>query len=119
MNRGTHCGCRVVFRGSYGLCDHLIPHFASVATTVCTLLHFHICPLPSSHPQVLRSPCAAMASAQQQSEGSMSASSQTSAEKSQSSQPFKVMEPDEYWKTSTTKVKDLNKLREQGLLPDP
>jgi hypothetical protein len=29
------------------------------------------------------------------------------------------VQPDEYWKASTTKVKDLNKLREQGLLLDP
>jgi hypothetical protein len=53
-----------------------------------------------------------MASAQQQSEGSMSASSQMSAEKSQSSQPSKMVQPDEYWNASTTKEKDLKKLRE-------
>jgi len=60
-----------------------------------------------------------MAFAQQQSEGSMRASSQTSAEKSQSSKPSKVVQLDEYWKASTMKVKDLKKLRERGLLPNP
>jgi hypothetical protein len=45
----------------------------------------------------------------------MSASCQTSAEKSQRSQPSKVVQPNEYQKASTTKVKDLKKLREQGL----
>ena len=29
------------------------------------------------------------------------------------------MQPDEYWKASTTKVKNLKKPRERGLLPDP
>ena len=29
------------------------------------------------------------------------------------------MEPNEYWKTLTTKVNDLKKLGEQGMLPDP
>jgi hypothetical protein len=42
-----------------------------------------------------------------------------SAEKSQSSQPSKVVQPNEYWKASTMKAKDLKKLRERGLLLDP
>ena len=48
----------------------------------------------------------------------MSASSQTSTEKSQSSQPSKVVELDQYWMVSTTKAKDLKQLMDRGLLPN-
>lgn len=64
---------------------------------------------------------AAMASSSQQSIGSPSASSRSStkAEKPQAVQPTKVVEPDEYWAESTMSEKNLQELRDRGLLPDP
>lgn len=119
-NRGTRRGCRAVFWGPCGPGGHLIPSSASVATTVSTL--------PLCIPNSLFTPFlislfsfAAMASSPQQSSDSASASSQASAEteKSHTSQPSKVVEPDQYWLKSTTTMKNLKKLRERGLLPDP
>jgi hypothetical protein len=57
-----------------------------------------------------------MASAQQ-SESTASASDQT--ERSQASQPPKIVDPVDYWMKSTSKKKDLEELRARGLLPDP
>lgn len=56
-----------------------------------------------------------MASTLKQSAGSPSAESQ----KPQVAEPSKIMEPHEYWAKSTTSEKNLKKLREWGLLPNP
>ena len=107
------------FWESCGLHGHLTPHFASVGTTIASFCIFAstFCSLfPLEFIIFLAPPWPLL---NNNLKGLMSASNQMSTEKSQSSQPSKVVQPDEYWKASTTMVKDLTKLRERGLLPDP